>query len=133
MDMPVSTTRGGQLRWRTVVRPEWLIDAWLDLLPAHQVRLMRPLHEAVLAASTSLVPCVKWGNLVYVREGRAVAQLTPHRHAVHLQLPQARRSRSPRGPVRGPGPGTLRFRLSEDVDFAEITYQVVAALRGPGR
>ena len=129
MDMPVHPPRGaGTLRWRTVVRPEWLIEAWLEMLPPRQAETMRALHQAVLAASPALLPGVKWGNLVYLREGRPLALLTPYRTAVHLQLAQPRHVR--RRPHRlGPGAGTQRFRLGQPVDLETVTWQVVQALR----
>jgi hypothetical protein len=131
MDMPTQPpARGAQQRWRSVVRPEWLIHSWLELLPPAQARKMRELHEAVVAASPSLVPCVKWGNLIYLRDGRPVVQLTPHRHAVHMQLPLPRHLRGRPRPVRGgPGAGTVRYRMGVSVDADEVGERVRRALR----
>jgi antitoxin (DNA-binding transcriptional repressor) of toxin-antitoxin stability system len=127
MDMPVNPGRQGlAARWRTAVRPEWLIEAWLDLLPERQASTMRAVHQAVLAASPALVPCVKWGNLVYLRAGRTVAQLTPHRQAALLQLAQVG---PPRRRQSGPAAGQLRFRHSESVDATSVTHEVVGLLR----
>lgn len=129
MDMPVRQPRPGSvLRWRTVVRPEWLIDAWMELLPVRQAETLRLLHHAVLAASPALVPGVKWGNLVYQRDGRPLALLTPHRTAVHLQLALPRYARQ-RPSKRGPGAGTQRFPLGRPIDVEAVTWQVVSAMR----
>lgn len=132
MDMTVNTPRALSPRGRVATRPEWLIDAWLELLPPRQAATVSILHRAVLAASPSLVPSVKWGNLVYLRDGRSVAQLTPHRRAAHLQLAQPRLSRRhrPGGPPRmGPEQGLLRFRHGDEVDPETVTWHVVGVLR----
>lgn len=132
MDMTVSTPRVQAPRGRVAARPEWLIDAWLELLPPRQAGTLSVLHRAVLAASPSLVPCVKWGNVVYLRDGRPVAQLTPHKRAAHLQLtlPRPARRRRPGAPPRmGPEPGLLRFRHGDEIDPAAVTWQVVGVLR----
>jgi Domain of unknown function (DU1801) len=127
MDMPVYSSRTPAPRGRSLLRPEWLIDAWMELMPPRQAETLRTLHQAVLAASPALMPCIKWGNVVYLRDGRPIAQLTPHRLAAHLQLLQPRRVR--RTHHRGPGAGCLRFRHSQPIDAHEVTSQVVGVLR----
>jgi antitoxin (DNA-binding transcriptional repressor) of toxin-antitoxin stability system len=117
-------------RGRVLLKPEWLIDAWLDLLPPRQATGLRTLHQAVLAASPSLLPAVRWGNLVYLREGRPVAQLTPYREAVHLHLTLLRPTRQHRP---GPGAGTQRFRHGRPIDSDTVTWQVMGLLRALAR
>ena len=132
MDMTAHSPRALAPRSRIAARPEWLIDAWLDLLPPRQAATLSILHRAVLAASPSLVPSVKWGNLVYLRDGRPIAQLTPHKRAAHLQLVQPRpsRRRRPGAPPRlGAEPGLLRFRHGEEIDPEAVTWQVIGVLR----
>lgn len=127
MDMPVNRNRQGPAaHWRTAVRPEWLIDAWMELLPIQQAQTMRQVHDAVLAASSAIVPCVKWGNLLYLRAGKPVAHLTPHRQAAVLQLVAPRPAR-PR--KLGPLAGSFRFRHSQPVDTDQVTCEVVGVLR----
>lgn len=135
MDMPVNPSRPALSRGRTAVKPEWLIEAWMDLLPPQQAAVVRQVHHAVMAASSAIAPSVKWGNLLYTRHGRVLAQLTPHRHAVHLQLAQPRRpGRGASGVAgvglgRGADAGALRIRLSQDIDGDAITAQVVRSLQ----
>jgi len=132
MDMSASSPRPPSPRGRTAARPEWLIDAWLELLPPRQAGTLSVLHRAVLAASPSLMPSIKWGNVIYLREGRPVAQLTPHKRSAHLQLtlPRPARRRRPGAPMRlGPEPGLLRFRHGQEIDAEAVTWQVVGVLR----
>lgn len=127
MDMSASTGRMLSARGRAALQAEWLIQAWLDLLPARQAGPLSVLHRAVLAASPVLSPCVRWGNLVYLRDGRAVAQLTPCRRATQLHLVQLRtRLRPVRG---GTAENTHRFPHSQELDAGAVTQLVVDTLR----
>lgn len=125
MDMPANRHRQAT-HGRSAIRPEWLIEAWMELLPSHHATTMRQVHAAVMAASSALVPCVKWGNLLYMRAGRPVGHLTPHRQAAVLQLVPPRPAR-PR--KLGPVVGSYRFRHGQPVDADQVTREVVSVLR----
>jgi hypothetical protein len=127
MDMSVSTGRMLSSRGRVALQAEWVINAWLELLPPRQAGPLSVLHRAVLAASPVLLPCVRWGNLVYLREGRAVAQLTPCRRATQLHLVQWRTRQRPAR--YGPAENMRRFLHSQEIDAVAVTRLVVEALR----
>lgn len=123
MDMRVTPRRAAAAsaaaRAHPLVLPDRLFDSWLELMPPRQAATLLGLHRLVLGAGPGLVPSIKWGNLVYLYNGRALLSLTPYRQATHLalvQTPGLRRSAQPPRPLRGPDPRVLRFRHGSVTD-----------------
>lgn len=134
MDMratPRRATLPAGARAHPLVLPEPLLDTWFELLPARQAATTRAVHAAVMAAVPLLVSSLKWGNLVYLHNGRPLLSLTPHRQATQLQLVQAAvgARRVPARVLRGPDPRTLRFRHSQPIDHDMLVEALRAVLR----
>lgn len=134
MDMRVTPRRSALpagARAHPLVLPDQLLDTWFELMPARQATTTRAVHEAVSAAAPLLVPSLKWGNLVYLNNGRPFLSLTPHRASTQLQLVHA--AGGPRRPParvqRGPDPRTLRFRHSQVIDHAMLVEVLRQVLR----
>lgn len=134
MDMratPRRATLPAGARAHPLVLPEPLLDAWFELMPVRQAATTRAVHAAVMAAAPLLVPSLKWGNLVYLNNGRPFLSLTPHRTSTQLQLVHAAAGprRVPTRVLRGPDPRTLRFRHSQAIDPAMLVEALRAVLR----
>ncbi|MBP6901385.1 MAG: DUF1801 domain-containing protein [Burkholderiaceae bacterium] len=121
MDMRVTPRRAAAVsaaaRAHPLVLPDRLFESWLEMMPPRQAATLLGLHRLVLSAGPGLVPSIKWGNLVYLYNGRALLSLTPYRQATHLALVQVPGPRRPPPrPVRGPDPRVLRFRHGSVAD-----------------
>ena len=71
---------------RTMLRSIALVDAWFDMLPPEQQETTHTLRDAVMAAAPDLTLSVKWGNLVFSREGTHVVAIVTHKDSAHLQV-----------------------------------------------
>lgn len=134
MDMRATPRRAALpagARAHPLVLPEPLLDAWLDLMPPRQAATTRAVHDAVMAAAPLLVPSLKWGNLLYLNNGRPFLSLTPHRLSTQLQLVHAAAGprRAPARVLRGPDPRTLRFRHSQRIEHAALVDVLRNVLR----
>lgn len=134
MDMratPRRATLPAGARAHPLVLPDQLLDTWFELMPERQAATTRAVHAAVMAASPLLVPSLKWGNLVYLNNGRPFLSLTPHRSATQLQLVHAAAGprRAPKRILRGPDPRTLRFRHSQPIEHLMLVEALRAVLR----
>lgn len=134
MDMRASPRRAtlpAGARAHPLVLPERLLDTWFELLPQRQAVTTRAVHAAVMDAVPLLVSSLKWGNLVYLYNGRPLLSLTPHRLATQLQLVQAAAGprRVPTRVLRGPDPRMLRFRHSQAIDHDMLVEALRAVLR----
>jgi hypothetical protein len=118
MDMPTRPERlADASRTPNALRPEWMVRSWLELMPPRQAQSLGALHAAVMAALPALVPGVKWGNLVYLRQGRLFVTLTPHRQATALALVQQRVARPWE---RAAGVPAWRFRHGQPIDAEAV-------------
>jgi hypothetical protein len=113
---------------RNVYRPDALVQAWFDLLPAPQAATARALLDAVMAAQPHLLPVVKWGNLVLLHAGQQSLAIAPYRKHAHLQIFNSEGIDREFPNLGGSGRGLrhLRQRLNEPVD-AELVAAIVHA------
>lgn len=109
--------------YRNLVRPDAVVLAWLDLLPASQAATLQQLHDAVMAAQPALRAEVKWGNVHYAHDRRTLVCLTPSRRSVQLQLMGRPGQVAAAGMSleRGPGSYLVSFRHHVQLPRAEIT------------
>lgn len=127
-----SAANSAAARAHPLVLPGKLFESWLELMPTRQATTMLALHRLVLSAMPDLVPSIKWGNLVYLFNGRVVLSLTPHRRATHLalvQLPGMRRP--PPRPHGGPDPRVLRFRHGHQIEPDNALRDALRATLAP--
>ncbi|MEY4753092.1 MAG: hypothetical protein RJA44_767 [Pseudomonadota bacterium] len=120
---------------RHLVRPAALVASYLDTLGPGKKETARAVQQALLAAAPELEQTVRWGNLIFMLQGRQVLALAAHKAhlsvlvndgaALAAQLPQ----------LEGAGKGQrhLKLRWGQPPDVALLTELVgllLAAERG---
>jgi uncharacterized protein YdhG (YjbR/CyaY superfamily) len=110
------------------------VDAWFDMLPPEQQDTAHAVRDAVLAAAPELGLSVKWGNLVFSREGTHVVAIVTHKDSAHLQVfnGTALIDRFPELEGHGKGLRYLRLRYRYPVDEELVREVVLASLSLPG-
>jgi uncharacterized protein YdhG (YjbR/CyaY superfamily) len=113
---------------RSILRPAALIETWFDTLRPEQQDLARALRDAVHASAPELVSAVKWGNLMFTREGTHAVAIVMHRDHANLQVfnGAALAERFPELEGSGRGVRHLRFRCRYPLD-EELVREVVQA------
>lgn len=108
-----------------------LLDAWFDLLPADARALARTLQHLVLAADPGLEMRLKWGNLLWVHEGRHALALAVHKTHINLQVfnGHALLAQFPMLDGNGKGLRSLKCRLSQAPDEALVTALTQACVQ----
>jgi hypothetical protein len=114
---------------RNLAQPGVLFDTWLEMLPPAQAASVRALHALVMAAEPRLKPDVKWGNIVYLLDRRALLALTPHKRTVQLQVfaAAALARRFPSLLDSGTGVPQVHFRHSGAMPGDWLKAMVIAA------
>lgn len=107
---------------RTLVRTAALIESWFDLLPEASRATARQIQAAVLAAQPQLMQAIKWGNLVFMREGMNAMAIVSHRSHVNLQVFNGQLLAAQYPQLEGTGKGLrhLKLRCGQPVDAALV-------------
>jgi hypothetical protein len=118
---------------RSLVRPAALINAHFDLLSPPQRELAQQLQQAVQRAAPSLQPVLKWGNLVFMHQGRHAIAIVVQPNHVRLQLFNGAALAGQFTALEGGGRGAsgaryVRFRYGQPVDTALVASLVEASL-----
>jgi uncharacterized protein YdhG (YjbR/CyaY superfamily) len=113
---------------RTMLRSGALVDAWFDMLQPDQKDTAHALRDAVMAAAPDLTLSVKWGNLVFSREGTHIVAIVTHKDSAHLQVfnGMALTDQFPELEGHGKGLRYLRLRYRYPLD-EELVREVVQA------
>jgi len=113
-----------------------LVQAWLDTLRPEQQQTAMALNEAVLVAEPDLARTIKWGNLVFVHQGRNAMALTMHKAHANLQLFNGAALASAFPSLEGSGKDLrhLKFRYAQpiDADLVQAAVRACIALMSRG-
>jgi hypothetical protein len=116
---------------RHLIRPAAMVATFFDSLPSGQVETAMAIHQAVMGAAPGIDQAVRWGNLMFLVRGQALATLVAHRGQAHLQLIHGALlvERFPELVGVGKGARILKFRYSQPVDVALIARVIAAAMQ----
>jgi hypothetical protein len=103
-----------------------LIATYFDTLPPAQADTARALQRAVLAAAPDLSQVVKWGNLIFMREGRNLLAIAAHKAHVNLQFFNGAELAAQFPQLEGVGKGMrqIKQRQGQAIDEELITHLV---------
>ncbi|TMH12735.1 MAG: DUF1801 domain-containing protein [Betaproteobacteria bacterium] len=115
---------------RTILRSGPLVDAWFDMLRPEQQDLARTLREIIVAAAPTLAMSIKWGNLMFTREGTHALAIVMHKDHGNLQVFNGALliDRFPELEGTGKSLRHLRFRFRQPVDEDLVRAAVLACL-----
>ena len=119
---------GVDVAMRSILRATALIDTWFDMLPPAHAGMARALHALITDTAATLVPTVKWGNIVYVQDGSHLLALMVHKTHLNLQVfnGAALAERFPELEGSGKGMRHLKCRHGLPID-EELVREIVSA------
>jgi len=115
---------------RTILRSGPLIDAWFDMLRPEQKELARSLREIINSTAPALAMSIKWGNLMFTREGTHALAIVMHKDHGNLQVFNGALllDRFPELEGTGRNLRHLRFRFRHPLDEDLVRAVVLACL-----
>lgn len=118
---------------RGTVRPAALVAAYFDNLAPEGRATAQALHKAVIAAAPDLEQTVKWGNLVYQRQGQHLLAVVAHKAHASLQFFHGAALAEAHPELEGTGKGLrhLKCRYSQPIDEALVQRLVREAVEAP--